>query len=140
MFTKIKTNKLLFSHIPVILRTARASYRQENEPTSIEADIKPSYFDLQICTERHTQLAAFLFVQVMENVGTINDSDISDSVKKKLSAQEIFFFYYYYHDRTANPIQIKVNCITPLFSKIWKSDSCLRHNWKFLSATCPGNK
>lgn len=83
MFNKIKTNKLLFSHIAVILKKARTSYGQENEPTSIEADIKPSYFDLQICTEWHNQLAAFLFVQLMENVRTINASDMSDSVKKK---------------------------------------------------------
>lgn len=55
LFNKIKTNELLFSHIPVILKKARASYGQENEPTSIEADIKPSYFDLQICTEWHNQ-------------------------------------------------------------------------------------
>lgn len=46
---------------------------------------------MQISTEWKTQLAAFLFVQVMKNVVTINAGDTRDSVKKKLSAQKLFF-------------------------------------------------
>lgn len=46
---------------------------------------------MQISTEWQTQLAAFLFVQVMKNVVTINAGHTRDSVKKKLSAQKIFF-------------------------------------------------
>lgn len=44
----------------------------------------------------------------MENVQTINDSDMSDSVKKEtITTVNILFFPLYHHDRTANPIQIK---------------------------------
>lgn len=51
--------------------------------------IKPSSFELQISTKWQTPQAAFLFVQVMKTVVTINDSD-----KKNLSAQKISFLPY----------------------------------------------
>lgn len=62
----------------------------QNEQTFRWGDIKLSS-DMQISTEWKTQLAAFLFVQVMKNVVTINAGDTRDSVKKKLSAQKLFF-------------------------------------------------
>lgn len=50
----------------------------------------------------------FLFVKVMENVGTINDSVISDKCKKEtISTENILLFFPLYYNDTRYLIQMK---------------------------------